>query len=954
MLSRLSSRRLALLGLAVLAWTATPSAQTQRLSAEFERNGVVGDVRDFRLHPGGTQVLFRADVRREGNLELYRVPLDGSTRPVPVIALPNDRSVERYEFSPNGRWLVYLSNQGDTRRIELYSHEVGVRGARRLNEPFEEPYRGVQGFRISRAGAHVAFESNGELFGVPIDGSTVPVLLAEVGLNGIHYAAAARERFVFLQPDGALSSARADGVGGPRLLSAGLRFETMALSPDGETVVGLANGVGDSRLDLYAVAVEGLTPPLLLDPDCERDRTGLELFFSPGGTRAVYRTSRDELEIYSVPLVGGVPRKLDDSPTPGQVVTLIDVSESGRLLYGWRQGPHPIQLTKKLCSVPVDGSAAPVVLAGPETISHVTPAISSDSSSVVFIRGPDLTRVPLTGGALQELDDDGGGTARFWITPDSSQVVFEWGGTTKDLFRVPISGQAPPLRIADGEPTVLEVTPDSACAVYLGDSRLPGVVELQVVNLTGAPESQRKSAELAYGYTGDVAGFVVDPTGARAAYVADASVDGRFDLFVVPTNGSETARRLDTGVLADLTTLLISADGRRAVYLQGSEPIFTVRSVELDGSSSPVSLGTSERFSPVLAPDGSRAVFRQGSDLVCVPITGGPPTVLASSVGIAWGVAITSDSAHAVFGGSAGSGLFCVPLTGGVPPLVLDPSGPLGAFELTPDGQRVVYQLDPSSQGSVWSALLDGSAPPVRLSGTLSARPDLALSPDGQWVVLQAWQLSWIELYSRRVDGSGPLVRLQGTSFGSVTVPRVLFHPDSSQVFYDVRRDSPRWNELFVVPIDASSPPRNLSAPAISSVSRDFELAFGGSQVIFRDERFLQLYRAPSDGSAPPTRIAPRSAANQWAGDFALDAATGILAYLEGHATRLDELEALSLDGRIPPQRVSPPLASPGCTALQLLPGGQRVLYLAAVTSHKIELFASELGALPLRHTRRP
>src|SRR5262249_50929606 len=93
---------LCLVGLSVLVLLATiAGAQTYRLS-RFPREGIVGSVRDFRVHPSGTQVLFRVDARVAGEFELYRAPIEGGAHPTPVVQLTLPRAVVSYEFTPDG------------------------------------------------------------------------------------------------------------------------------------------------------------------------------------------------------------------------------------------------------------------------------------------------------------------------------------------------------------------------------------------------------------------------------------------------------------------------------------------------------------------------------------------------------------------------------------------------------------------------------------------------------------------------------------------------------------------------------------------------------------------------------------------------------------------------------------------------------------------------------------
>jgi hypothetical protein len=66
---------------------------TVRLNSAFDESFIHGRVRDFRIHPSGNAVLFRADARNPEVMELYSAPVDGSARPQPVVLLPADGTV---------------------------------------------------------------------------------------------------------------------------------------------------------------------------------------------------------------------------------------------------------------------------------------------------------------------------------------------------------------------------------------------------------------------------------------------------------------------------------------------------------------------------------------------------------------------------------------------------------------------------------------------------------------------------------------------------------------------------------------------------------------------------------------------------------------------------------------------------------------------------------------------
>ena len=73
--------RTRLLVVPLLALASSAGAQTVRLNAPLAEPRV-GDVQDFALSPDGARVVYRADLQKAGQYELFSAPLDGSEAPV--------------------------------------------------------------------------------------------------------------------------------------------------------------------------------------------------------------------------------------------------------------------------------------------------------------------------------------------------------------------------------------------------------------------------------------------------------------------------------------------------------------------------------------------------------------------------------------------------------------------------------------------------------------------------------------------------------------------------------------------------------------------------------------------------------------------------------------------------------------------------------------------------------
>src|SRR6185503_10713066 len=213
---------------------------------------------------------------------------------------------------------------------------------------------------------------------------------------------------------------------------------------------------------------------------------------------------------------------------------------------------------------------------------------------------------------------------------------------------------------------------------------------------------------------GDVlAVYEIDPLSTCVAYLAEQLTDGMVEVFSAPIDGSGPSIRLNPPLIAqgDAWSLGIAPGGQRLAYLADAEFDGTVElySVGLDGSG-PVKLNAALP----LRGDVGNAGF------------GGP-----------LGVLFSTDGTRAVYWADQEvdevTELYSVPMSGAAPPLKL--SGPLAAggdvvstdLRVSADGLYVLFRADKAVDETfeLWRAPLDGSAAPVRLSGTLPGAGDV-------------------------------------------------------------------------------------------------------------------------------------------------------------------------------------------------------------------------------------
>ena len=140
----------------------------------------------------------------------------------------------------------------------------------------------------------------------------------------------------------------------------------------------------------------------------------------------------------------------------------------------------------------------------------------------------------------------------------------------------------------------------------------------------------------------------------------------------------------------------------------------------------------------------------------------------------------------------------------------------------------------------LWSVRTDGSAPPVKVSGSMIAQGDVSsflVSSDAHDVVFLADKRAneVLELFRRSVGG--PVVPVDAfPAFADVTSYRLS--ADERRVLYVADRDVDGKLELFAARLDGSTPPRRISAdlPAQADIRTDFVPLADGS-VLYRADQ---------------------------------------------------------------------------------------------------------------------
>ena len=462
--------------------------------------------------------------------------------------------------------------------------------------------------------------------------------------------------------------------------------------------------------------------------------------------------------------------------------------------------------------------------------------------------------------------------------PDGGERVSFLGDLEQDdlfdLFTVPASGGVDPIRFDIDTPRAQGLTglpvfsPDGSRAVFRGDFETEGVRELfSVATTDGGGTPIKLNGPL----VGDVQReIVITPDGQQVVYLAE-ELSNVEELYVVPILGG-TSRRINNALKSSdvRDDFKISPDGSFVVYRARNDSFRTeLFSAPLAGGPPVLLNDPLQEFGGVLqfqiSSDSSTVVYRSDQevdnrfDLYQVPISGGiVERITGSEVeeGVDDVFGISPDSTHVVYlnprfvEGNFGTDIYAVDLEGGTPVRLNDPlpaGGFVSNFAIDPSSATVVFEgsAETNQLFELFSVSITGGSV-TKLSGDLSAADGtlgFSISPDGTTVVFGVDRDPTTSAIIRELLaaplGGGSVQSLAGPLAANRDVERLEFSPNGQAVVYAAETNDDDRVELFVVPLDASAPPRriNQSLPAGASVSAslnpEFQFSDDGRYILF-------------------------------------------------------------------------------------------------------------------------
>jgi len=666
----------------------------------------------------------------------------------------------------------------------------------------------------------------------------------------------------------------------------------------------------------------------------------------------------------------------------------------------------------------------------------VQSAVTPDGNSVAYLvsqESLDLYGAPTDGSsAAVKLSHAGGGVLlnSFLISPDGTRVVYQ--GTLEpgdhEVFSVPIDGSSSPVRLNgeladggdvpfDGNGPPVRISADGARVVYVADQDTNDVFELYSVPIDGS-SPPTKLASMATGWDIDLQyqrGFLISPDGSTVVYLARNDPNHN-ELFRVPIDGSQPPVQISevSFLFHQIIDWSFSPDGSVIVYqgFSGTTPVELFR-VPTDASSPPIRLhpayGSENHVDDyAISPDGTRvayladvttdaADYNDPVELFSVPIDGSaapiklnPPITRDGSID-GRGFAISPGGSRVLYVADQDAyevfELYSVPLDGSLGAVklsgamvsggdVLDESSAIRPFAFTPDGTRVVYRADQTTneKRELYSVPIDGSASAIPIVGALagSVQPGFTLTGSSAVFVADKDVFGTFELYSVPADGSGSAVQINPPLPPGADVQTTYSVFDvgfqvtgTGAVVYRADQDTTDLVELYAAPLAGGGDSIRLNGPfgggPVIGEVREVKMTRDGTRAVYRADQEqnwrIELFSVTTLRTPhAPVRLNGPFTLDDAVEDLSISPDGNRVVFTQSQrtssATRLDTLQSAPIDGSAPAVQLSRSGDAVRLTsAHEISADGSRVVFLADTdpsSALKLELFSAPVDGSAL------
>ena len=389
------------------------------------------------------------------------------------------------------------------------------------------------------------------------------------------------------------------------------------------------------------------------------------------------------------------------------------------------------------------------------------------------------------------------------FSPDSKQIAFSWNGGTRensDIY-VQIVGAGEPVRLTDTE--VEEhypvFSPDGTHIAFVRDYKTYG----EIILMPALGGAERRVARL---FSGNYS-ISFAPDGKSIAAV-DAIEEGgkQSAIFTIDVKTGERRRVTGGGEFVGETTPRYSPDGKSLAFVR-------------------------------VFPD-----FTQ--DLYVVSMVGenNEPLRLTNDLKTIHSLAWSADGADIFFVSlreSNRSNIWRIGAAGGAPEFLSTGGEFLTNLAASPDGKMLAF-VENSIHSDIYRLKVGESATkPLIATSYTEDVPEF--SPDGKRIVFHSNRSSNVEAWISDADGKN----LRQITDSTRAVGAIRFSPDGTQIVYHAR-DSENRN-IYVAPVEGGEP-RRLTTGAAGNIFPAWSA--DGKYVYFASDRTgeNQLWRVPSNG----------------------------------------------------------------------------------------------------------
>jgi hypothetical protein len=401
------------------------------------------------------------------------------------------------------------------------------------------------------------------------------------------------------------------------------------ITPDSARVVYVGNLDTDNIGEIYSASTTASGTQIKLNTANAGGSVNGTVLLTTDGARVIYKgdfTTDGVLEMYSASTTAsGTQIKLSSTLVAGGDVGRNAITpDNSRVVYS---GDLTIDNTNELYSASTTAAGTQIKLSntlvvGGQVYPNAIFKITADSSRVVY------------NGSLNTAGVD-----------ELYSASTTAAGTQIKLNSDPVSG-------GDVSLNNINLTPDSARAIYLGDLDTDSVVELYSASTTAAGTQIKLSNTFII--DGDVVSSQLTPDGARAIYRGDLDTDEVFELYSASTTAAGTQITLNNTPVSggDVSSFSLTPDGSRALYVGdlNTNDVFNLYSASTTAGGTQINLslltGAQDVNGFAISPDGQWVSYyvSGASKLMVADILGATAPVQVQSGGFFTNIQFGADN----------------------------------------------------------------------------------------------------------------------------------------------------------------------------------------------------------------------------------------------------------------------------------------------------------------------